>query len=128
MTAKRIFGNPDSNRAISRYQVIGQTDRLVIDHGGGFGYLLEVIKYTQVRCGGIFQDIAFIGNEDDHGFGIGPFFEIIYFLDRFGVGSVATDTPDRVGGIQDQVPLPEFSETAFNIVGEVVFHVSFLVR
>jgi hypothetical protein len=59
-------------------------------------------RRREIGLAGIFQDIPLVGHQDDEAFCFGPLFQLVNFSDRFGIGGIAADAPDRIGRIEDE--------------------------
>ncbi len=112
----------DGDGIVGGGEVIGETDGAFVDHGGGFFCRRDKIENTGIGLTGIFQDIAGVGDQDDQGFRFGASFQCVDLFHGVGVGGVAADAPNGIGGIADQASGPQYRETTFYVLFEIRVH------
>lgn len=101
VAAERLLYEADGDGAVFVDEVGGEADGVFVDDGGGFSGGLEVVEHAKVGAGNILEYVAFVGQQDDHAFTWGSLFNGVYLFNGLGVGGVAADTPDGIGGIED---------------------------
>ena len=115
VAAEFVIDEADADRPVGIDEVRCETDGAFIDDGSGFGHGFQEIENVRVGLAGVLEDVARIGQQNDEAFCFGALFQRIYFADGFGVGGVAADAPDGIGGIQDQAAGSEDSEAMLDV-------------
>lgn len=99
VATKRVVCQTDGYGAVRAGEVFRQAYGTFIDNRRRFLHGVEEVKHPQVGLAGIFQHVPLIGHQYDEAFCLRPLFEGKYFFNGFGIGGVASYTPDGVGRI-----------------------------
>ena len=115
LVRERLLRDAQGYRTIGGYEVWREIHRSVEDDGGWFHGQVEQVPCHRRHVADVALEARVAVDKADEGLGVVTVLNLVNFCHGFGVGGVAADAPNRVGGVKNHAAIPQDLDGVFNV-------------